>query len=82
MLTLTVVNLMLGTLGEKPLSSLTDSHALLPAALGKLDVCNNEIQADGWWFNMEDLILYPNPADSPSTCPTTACPSAPRRTTS
>jgi hypothetical protein len=63
MQTLDVVNLMLGTLGEKPLSSLNDSHALLPAALGKLDKCNNEIQADGWWFNLEDVTLYVNPVD-------------------
>lgn len=64
MQTLTVVNLMLGTMGEKPLNSLTDSHAMLPAALGKLDENNRAIQADGWWFNMEDLQLTPSNIDA------------------
>lgn len=64
MLTLDVVNLMLGTMGEKPLNSLTDSHAMLSAALGKLDEYNRSIQADGWWFNMEELTLSPNVLDN------------------
>lgn len=64
MLTLDVVNLMLGTMGEKPLNSLTDSHAMLSAALGKLDEANRAIQADGWWFNMEELTLSPNLIDN------------------
>jgi hypothetical protein len=55
---------MLGTMGEKPLNSLTDSHAMLSAALGKLDESNRAVQADGWWFNMEELTLTPNVLDS------------------
>jgi hypothetical protein len=54
---------MLGTMGEKPLNSLTDSHAMLAAALGKLDDTNRSVQADGWWFNMEELTLTPSPID-------------------
>lgn len=61
---LSVVNLMLGTMGEKPLNALTDSHAMLSAALGKLDELNRSIQSDGWWFNMEDLTLTPSVIDS------------------
>lgn len=64
MQTLAVINLMLGTMGELPLNSLEDSHALLPAMQGALDDANRRIQADGWWFNMEDLVLTPNPSDS------------------
>lgn len=63
MQTLSVINLMLGTMGELPLNSLEDTHALLPAMQGALDDANRRIQADGWWFNMEDLTLTPNPAD-------------------
>jgi tail tube protein len=64
MQTLDVINLMLGTMGELPLNSLEDSHALLPAMQGALDDANRRIQADGWWFNMEDVTLTPNPVDS------------------
>lgn len=63
MQTLTVVNLMLGTMGEKPLNALTDSHAMLAAALGKLDETNRAIQSAGWWFNMEELTLTPSNID-------------------
>lgn len=80
MQTLAVVNLMLGTLGEKPLNSLTDSHAMLPAALGKLDENNRAIQADGWWFNMEDLTLTPSVIDNaiylPNDCLAVRTPTA------
>lgn len=76
---LTVVNLMLGTMGEKPLNSLTDSHALLSAALGKLDENNRSIQSDGWWFNMEELTLEPSPIDDaiylPNDCLSVRTPS-------
>lgn len=64
MQTLSVVNLMLGTMGEKPLNSLTDSHAMLSAALGKLDELNRSIQSDGWWFNTEYLTLTPSVIDN------------------
>lgn len=64
MLTLDVVNIMLGTMGEKPLNSLTDSHAMLSAALGKLDESNRAVQAAGWWFNIEELTLSPNVLDN------------------
>lgn len=64
MQTLSVVNLMLGTMGEKPLNSLTDSHAMLSAALGKLDETNRAIQSDGWWFNTEHLTLTPSVIDN------------------
>ena len=61
--TLSVVNRMLGTMGEAPLNSLEESHALLSAMQGALDSASDTIQADGWWFNMEDLDLTPNPTD-------------------
>jgi hypothetical protein len=64
MQTLSVVNLMLGTMGEKPLNSLTDSHAMLSAALGKLDETNRSVQSDGWWFNTEYLTLTPSIIDN------------------
>lgn len=64
MQTLSVVNRMLGTMGEAPLNSLEETHALLAAMQGALDSASDTIQADGWWFNMEDLDLIPNPTDS------------------
>lgn len=61
--TLTVVNQMLGTLGEKPLNSLTDTHRFLAAALDMLEENNRAIQGKGWWFNMEEVTLEPSPID-------------------
>ncbi len=61
---LTVVNRMLATMGEKPLASLTDTHALLSTAQDKLEQVNRDIQSDGWWFNMEELTFTPSPVDS------------------
>lgn len=62
--TLTVVNRMLGTMGEKPLASLTDTHALMASMQGALDNASSTIQAEGWWYNMETLTVTPNPTDS------------------
>lgn len=62
--TLTVVNRMLGTMGEKPLNSLLDTHALMSAMQGALDNASNTIQAKGWWYNMEKQTLTPSPIDA------------------
>lgn len=64
MQTLTVVNRMLGTMGQKPLNSLTDSNAMLGAALDMLDDVSRKIQAKGWWFNIEEVTISPNVIDS------------------
>lgn len=64
MQTLDVVNLMIGTMGEKPLSSLTSSHPMLAAALAKLDRNQRRIQAKGWWFNQEDVTLSASAIDN------------------
>lgn len=61
---LTVVNRMLATMGELPLASLTDNHALLSTAQDKLEQVSREVQSDGWWFNMEELRFTPSPIDS------------------
>lgn len=60
---LTVVNDMLGTLGETPLNTLTDAHTYRGACLSTLDKVNKSIQADGWWFNRENLTITVNPLD-------------------
>jgi hypothetical protein len=60
---LTVVNDMLGTLGETPLNTLTDAHTYRGACLSTLDKVNKSVQADGWWFNRENLTITPNPLD-------------------
>lgn len=63
MQTLSVVNLMLDTMGELPLNSLTDTHAMLATALEKLDETNRAVQAKGWWFNLETVTLTPSNID-------------------
>lgn len=60
---LTVVNQMIGTLGEQPLTSLTDSHEYLGTAQDTLDRVSRAIQAKGAWYNMESVKLDPNPVD-------------------
>lgn len=59
MQTLTVVNNMLGTMGESPLNTLEDSHSFRGACLSTLNDHNRAIQAEGWWFNMERITLDP-----------------------
>lgn len=61
---LTVVNQMIGTLGEQPLTSLTDSHEYLGTAQDTLDRVSRTIQGKGAWYNMESVKLDPNPVDS------------------
>lgn len=60
---LTVVNRMLGTLGEKPLNSLTDTHRFLAACQDKLTEVSVRIQGEGWWYNMEEVTLTPSIID-------------------
>lgn len=57
--TLDVVNDCLATLGEAPLNSLTEPHTDRPAAQRLLARINSEVQAPGWWFNLEALTLQP-----------------------
>jgi hypothetical protein len=64
MQTLAVVNLMLDTMGELPLNSLTDTHAMLATALEKLDETSRATQAKGWWFNLETVTLIPSVIDN------------------
>jgi hypothetical protein len=64
MLRLTVVNDMLGTMGEAPLNAIDDPHPYRAAALSILDRVNREFQARGWWFNREALTLSPGALDS------------------
>ncbi len=56
---LTVLNNMLGLLGETPLASLEEPHAFKGAGLSLLDQENRIIQARGWWFNTESITLTP-----------------------
>lgn len=68
--TLTVVNKMLGTMGEVPLNSLSDSHRLLGAALEMLDSGSREVQAKSWWFNTDTITLEPSSIDGSIYLPT------------
>lgn len=62
--TLTVVNEMLGTMGETSLSSLTDYHPFLADCLDTLNRVSQNVQAKPWWFNEEKATLTPNVVDS------------------
>lgn len=57
--TLSVVNSMFSLLGELPINSLDEPHALIPAALAVLDTQTALVQADFWWFNVEYPTLLP-----------------------
>jgi hypothetical protein len=56
---LSVVNEMLGQIGELPVNSLDTPHPSIPACLLALDSHMTRIQAEGWWFNTEYPTLTP-----------------------
>jgi hypothetical protein len=56
---LTVVNNMIGLLGETPLASIEEPHQFKGAGLSLLDQENRATQARGWWFNVETTTLSP-----------------------
>jgi hypothetical protein len=60
---LTIVNRLLGSIGERPINSITSNHRLLGACLSIIDETNRRLQAPGWWFNIEAVTLYPNSVD-------------------
>lgn len=64
MQSITVVNEMLGTMGETPLNSLTEPHAFRGAALAALENARKEVLSTGWQFNTENLTLSPGGLDS------------------
>lgn len=64
MLTLTVINSCLGTMGEAPLNAIDDPHPYRAACVSILNTVNREFQARGWWFNRERLTLQPDALDS------------------
>jgi hypothetical protein len=64
MLILTVINDMLGTMGEAPLNAIDDDHPYRAACVSILQRVNREFQAAGWWFNRETLTLQPGGLDS------------------
>lgn len=57
--TLSLVNEMLGTLGEAPINDIDAFHPLVPRAVTTIDTTNYLIQSDAWWFNTERLTLTP-----------------------
>ena len=57
--TLSVVNDMLGLLGERRVNDLLEPHPMIPDALAKLETASSYVQADLWWFNVEYPTLIP-----------------------
>lgn len=56
---LEVVNECLATLGEFPVNSLEEGHAMVPAALRALQIASRREQSKSWWFNRELVELTP-----------------------
>ena len=57
--TLSVVNDMLGLLGERRVNALNEPHPMIPDALAKLETATTWVQGDMWWFNVEYPTLSP-----------------------
>jgi hypothetical protein len=57
---LSVVNRMLGKMGEVPVESLTEDHDFIPACLRALNDMNRIVQTRGYWFNTEVLTVTPD----------------------
>ena len=57
--TLTVVNDMLGLLGELPINDLDANHPVIPRAIAHITYENSVVQAEKWWFNCETVTLTP-----------------------
>lgn len=68
--TLSVVNEMLGTLGELPVNDLDAFHPVIPKAIAKLGTINSTIQAERWWFNTEYPTLTPQAGSGEIMLPT------------
>ena len=67
--TLSIVNEMLGLLGELPVNDLDAFHPVVPRALSSIDTAQSSIQADQWWFNVETPTLIPQVVTRKSCCP-------------
>lgn len=58
---LEVINHVLNTVGEDPVSSPTSNHPSAAAARVTIDRLSKELQIRGWWYNKEyDLTLLPD----------------------
>lgn len=61
--TLTIINAMLGSVGEAPVTSIGSGHPSVLSAKPVLDSANEDLQARSWWFNTEkNFPLSPDPA--------------------
>ena len=83
--TLSVVNEMLGTLGEAPINDIDAFHPMVPRCVATLNTMNITVQADKWWFNTEYLTLTPQVGTGEILLPTDclsadACRASPRVT--
>jgi hypothetical protein len=53
---LNAINIMLRGIGQSPVTSAGLQHPHAIAAKNTFDILNEEVQADGWWFN-EDIAV-------------------------
>lgn len=58
---LDVVNQCLATMGDAPLVTLDDDHPMVPPARKELASQNMKLQSQSWWFNQEQITLFPDP---------------------
>jgi len=57
---LEIVNAMLAVNGEAPASSVESTNPAVIQAVNALDRLNKKVQARGWWFNKETIMLSPD----------------------
>lgn len=84
---LSVVNDMLGLLGEAPVNDLDSFHPMVPRALQTLRTTSGNLQGNRWWFNTEVIELVPQadtghimlPVDTLSVDPITKLPRTTQR---
>lgn len=58
-----IVNAMLASIGQMPVSSTSSAHPFAITATNTLDGVNQDVQSMGWWFNRDyGLTLLPNEA--------------------
>jgi hypothetical protein len=60
---LEIINAMLASIGQMPVSSDSSSHPFAITASNTLEGVNREVQSEGWWFNKDySVTLLPNAA--------------------
>ena len=66
---LDIINAMLGVNGETPVDSVGSNNPAAIQANNALNRIDKKVQARGWWFNKEDIVLSPSESTGAITLP-------------